>query len=282
VSDEWLFFVDTNVFLDFYRMPGASVKRQLEGLEHHVDRLIFGDQVRMEFLKNRQKVLLKAIGELKKPVGATGIPQVFSELQVSKTMTKHLKSADSRFKDLKLKGEKMLSDPSHNDPIYVSFNRLFNSKTKLNLCRPKKERFEVRSRARKRFVLGYPPRKSGDTSIGDSVNWEWIISCAINSERKPHIMIVSRDGDFGVTTDSGVYLNDWLDREFKERVSRKRQIVLTNRLTDALKLMDEKVSEDDVRAEDNLKAGTETQPNDPLLDLSAEDLEYILEAYDED
>ena len=254
MSEEWIFFVDTNIYLDFYRQPGESVKRQLAGLERHIERLIFGDQIRMEFLKNRQKVLLKTLSELKKPVGPTGIPQVFSELQASSTMGKHLRSAQSRFKDLKTKGEKMLADPSRNDPIFVTVNRIFARNTPLNLRRPDKKRFTVRRRARKRFFLGYPPRKSGDTSIGDAVNWEWIVECACQHDGKPHVMIVSRDGDFGIQSDGGVYLNDWLGKEFKERVSRKRKVVLTNKLTDALKLMDETVTEEDLRHEEELIA----------------------------
>lgn len=254
MSDKWLFFVDTNVFLDFYRMPGSSVTRQLAGLESHVDRLIFGDQLRMEFFKNRQKVIQKAVQELKKPAGGTSIPQVFSGLKVSEMMTKHLKDAQARYKDLSVKAEKLLPAPSHNDPIYSSFNRIFRKNTPLNLRRPDPVRFTVRNRARKRFILGYPPRKSNDTSIGDSVNWEWIIECACSHDDKPNIMIVSRDGDYGIKTDGGTYLNDWLEKEFKERVSNKRKIVLTTKLTDALKLMDEVVPQEDIEAELNLSS----------------------------
>lgn len=249
MSEKWIFFIDTNVFLDFYRMPGASVKRQLDELEAHVDRLIIGDQIRMEFLKNRQKVLLKSIRELKAPVGERTIPQAFSEVQAAKMMTKHLKTAQDRFKDLKEKAEKMLSDPAHNDLIYASFNRLIAVKSGLNLTRPNKVRIAVREKAENRFKLGYPPRKSEDTSFGDAVNWEWILECACEHEDKPHVMIVSRDSDYGIQTDKGTYLNDWLAREFKERVSKKRKIQLTTKLTDALKLMNATVTQEDEDAE---------------------------------
>ncbi len=42
-----------------------------------------------------------------------------------------------------------------------------------------------------------------------------------------------------------VFLNDWLYREFKDRVGRKRKIVLTDSLTVALKKMGEIVSVED-------------------------------------
>ena len=66
MPEKWIIFVDTNIFLDFYRLGGESAERQLKALERHVDRIITGDQVRMEFLKNRQGEILKTIKNLKK------------------------------------------------------------------------------------------------------------------------------------------------------------------------------------------------------------------------
>jgi hypothetical protein len=93
--------------------------------------------------------------------------------------------------------------------------------------------------------LGYPPRKAGDVSIGDAINWEWIIWCAQNSNKNHHILIVSRDGEYGVAYEDKVILNDWLRREFKDRISQKRKIELTNRLTVAMKILEERVNPED-------------------------------------
>jgi 5-methylcytosine-specific restriction endonuclease McrA len=89
--------------------------------------------------------------------------------------------------------------------------------------------------------LGYPPRKKDDTSIGDAVNWEWIIACAVSSGKS--IILVSRDNDFGLQYDRGSYLNDWLRQEFRERVARSRKIVLTDRLSEAFNLVAINVSD---------------------------------------
>ena len=54
---------------------------------------------------------------------------------------------------------------------------------------------------------------------------------------KPHrqeLLIVSRDGDFGLQLNKNYYLNDWLNQEFKERVSMKRKAELTPSLAQAL------------------------------------------------
>ena len=54
--------------------------------------------------------------------------------------------------------------------------------------------------------LGYPLRKQNDISMGDAVNWEWIIECA-NSGGKD-IIIVTRDSDCGCNHDRKFHLND--------------------------------------------------------------------------
>ncbi len=99
----------------------------------------------------------------------------------------------------------------------------------------------IRTLARKRFVLGYPPRKNEDNSIGDAINWEWVINCAQKSSKD--IIIVTRDSDFGAILKGESYLNDWLRQEFKERVSRKRKIFLTDKLALAFKAIKLPVSQ---------------------------------------
>jgi hypothetical protein len=66
-------FVDTNVLLDFYRVPGVSADRQLKALERHQGLIITSDQIRMEFLKNRQKVIIDSIKNIIKP-GKSSVP----------------------------------------------------------------------------------------------------------------------------------------------------------------------------------------------------------------
>lgn len=98
---------------------------------------------------------------------------------------------------------------------------------------------EIYKFAKKRFFLGYPPRKDKDNSIGDAVNWEWIIKCGIETGK--NIIIVSRDGDFG-SADTELGLNDWLKSEFQQRVGKSQEISLTNKLNDAFKQIGLKVT----------------------------------------
>ncbi|MDO8703509.1 MAG: PIN domain-containing protein [Sulfuricaulis sp.] len=63
-----LIFIDTNIFLDFYRYPqGSAVLPILGYIDGNHDKIITGNQIEMEFKKNRQKVILESIGFLKGP-----------------------------------------------------------------------------------------------------------------------------------------------------------------------------------------------------------------------
>jgi hypothetical protein len=225
----WLLFIDTNILLDFYRLQGESAIRTLDLLEKHKDSLILGDQLRMEFMNNRQEAVVAGIEKVVKPQRPT-LPAILLDAQAAKTWMKAHDTAEDRWKTVRKRIETILNDPIHADVVYQRLMRIFDHESRFNLRRPDKRRFEIRRLARKRFSLGYPPRKPKAISLGDSIHWEWIIACARPDERERHdVMIVSRDGDFGKNLGKISIINDWLLREFKERVSPQRQIVLLPR-----------------------------------------------------
>jgi PIN domain-containing protein len=248
---KWLVFIDTNILLDFYRLPGESAIRQLKALEKHRQALILGDQLSMEFLKNRQVAIVAGIQAMQKPLRPT-VPSVLLDAQAAKTLMKNYATTDEKWQQSKKRIERMLTNPSTADPVYQHLMRIFDHEGDFNLKRTNKVRFTIRNLARKRFALGYPPRKQNATSLGDSINWEWIVHCAITSKDNHNVLIVSRDSDFGVTYAGKATLNDWLYREFKERVSRKRNVELTQKLTDALKCLNEQVTAGDLAEEERL------------------------------
>lgn len=232
-----LLFVDTNVLLDFYRIRKSDIStKYLQQLEACKDRLILGSQVEMEYKKNRQKVIVESLNSFSGPDWSKlTTPAIVSDLQASKMIEKKRKEIIAQHKKLNEKIKNILSDPGKHDPVYQTLQRLFKNDSPLNLSRERKERFAIRSLARKRFVLGYPPRKSADTSIGDAVNWEWIVKCSIDTGK--HVVIVTRDTDFGAIHDGASFLNDWLKQEFSERVSQKRKIILTDKLSQGLRIV---------------------------------------------
>jgi hypothetical protein len=64
--------------------------------------------------------------------------------------------------------------------------------------------------------------------------------------------VVSRDLDYGVTLDGVSYANDHLRQEFSERVSKKKKLLLYARLTDALKLFEITISQQEEEAEQEI------------------------------
>jgi len=114
-------------------------------------------------------------------------------------------------------------------------------------------RRKIKRLAWRRFILGYPPRKRNDVSIGDAFNWEWLIHCGQTFPGK--IIIVSRDGDYGTCIKTDCFLNDQLRHEYRDRVGTRKSIEYTQLLSSALKQLQVSVPKAEVDAEtESLKA----------------------------
>lgn len=251
-ANRWLIFVDTNIFLDFYRTRGDTALKQLDVLVKSKDRLITGDQVRMEYLKHRLKVVSQIFKEeVKKPIEQS-LPAVLSTSDKGEELLRLMKLSAAAYSELRKSTEGALGNPQESDPVYQRAMKIWLGDEELNLNRAKEERFGIRELAKKRHVLGFPPKKPDDISIGDAVNWEWMIWCAKHSSIGSNVLIVSRDGDYGVTINNESYLNDWLKEEFRERVAPDAEVRLTVRITDAMRLLNESVSKTDESEEDRL------------------------------
>jgi hypothetical protein len=234
---EALIFIDTNIMLDFYRIRGdIGGLSLLEPIDQNHGRIITTCQVEMEYKKNRQRVILESLARIKTPDWSGLSPPAFLwHAQPAKTLAKSKQEITKQQSKLRRRIAAVLSDPAANDTVYQVLQRLFTDRGPYNLSRDKKVRHQIQRLARKRFLLGCPPRKNNDTAIGDAINWEWIMNCA--KESRKNIVIVSRDADYGSQYEDKSILNDWLSQEFKERTSRKRKIVLTDRLTQAFKMI---------------------------------------------
>jgi hypothetical protein len=255
-------FIDTNIFLDFYRArePGLGL---LAHIGNHHDRIITGSQVEMEFKKNRQSEVLRVLGGFKPPDWNTlTTPGFLSASKPQRAILKRRREIDVFSKSLRSKIEGVLRHPAIHDPVFRAAQQLFRHKGPLNLDRSNKARYSIRRLAWKRFILGYPPRKAGDTSTGDSINWEWIIECAVRSGK--HVVVVSRDSDFGVRFGKDLILNDWLSEEFHSRVSRLRHIRLTDSLAEAFKEAAVPVSRKEAEEEQTLLAEIQALPSEAV------------------
>lgn len=249
-------FVDTNIWLDFYRSRNDAGMGLLAHLEQVTDRIVVTYQLESEYKKNRQAAILEGMQDLKPPQQIPR-PAMFSDAQASATLNRHLREAEKRVKALKAKLARALANPGAHDPVYQACQRVFHQDSPLVLTRDNLLRHTIRRRAFKRFLHGCPPRKKTDTSIGDAFNWEWMVHCA--KERNAELIIVSRDSDYGATFENKAYINDHLRQEFSERVSKKRSLLLYSRLSEALKHFRVKITPAEERAESEIVETSRSQ-----------------------
>jgi hypothetical protein len=262
-----LIFIDTNIFLDFYRVRGDTGGLSLlDHVETNRPAIITTGQVEVEFKRNRQRVVLESLKNFKGPDwGSLSAPAFLAEAKAIQALRKVRSTTDTQVKRMQKRIERVLRTPATHDRVYIVAQRLFRHASPYNLDRSKKIRLRIRSLARKRFALGYPPRKENDLSLGDAINWEWLIHCAVESRCK-RVIIVSRDSDYGVRHQKGgPILNDWLHQEFRERVSRQRELILTDRLAEGFKAASIAVTDAEVKAEKRLVTEIDAEADPPLL-----------------
>lgn len=252
-----LIFIDTNIFLDFYRIRRTNVSmKYLDEIVKHKDIIITSSQIEMEFKSNRQSAILESISEVTKAAQISlSCPAVISESNAIKMIKKSKDSIQVQQNRLKNQIERILKNPKRNDPVYKNLEKIFVNKSSVNLTRENAKRYTIRNLAKKRFILGYPPKKKSDNSIGDAINWEWIIDCAIRENKD--IIIVTRDNDYGTINDNYTFINDWLMQEFKQRVGYRRKLILTDKLSQAFKLVKIPVTKEMIDEEE--KVITETK-----------------------
>lgn len=241
-----LLFIDTNIWLDFYRARNETGLQLLSRVEKIADKLIITYQLESEFKKNRQDAIYEGMKQLKEPTQIPS-PGIFSDATATRVMARNLKEAGKRAKRLHTRLIRALEDPAQHDPVYQVCQRVFQKIDGLTLKRDNPIRRSIRRSAYRRLLHGCPPGKRGDTSYGDAFNWEWMVNCAITM--KAGLVIVSRDADYGITIGDKSYINDHLRHEFSDRVSRKRKLLLFTSLSAALKTFHVPVSEKEEQVE---------------------------------
>lgn len=274
-----ILFLDTCILLDLYGRGGPSADlsnlrpadpSNLRHIDENHERIVTTAQVAMEFSKNRQGVLANLFkGANPKGTGLGGLPGVLNVKAPQGAMAavdRHAKRVSDRIL-------KFLSCPGRYDPIFQTVRRLTRARTALNLHSGHKGLPDIEIRAWARFVRGCPPRKSGDLSMGDAINWEWMLACA--HEPQSHLVIVSRDSDYGITHGKRTFPNDYLSNEFTSRVGRGSRLTLTPHLAAGFDAAGIKLTKSEKRAakdaSDQLAAQRATlQSHPPIFTLTEE------------
>lgn len=243
-----LLFIDTNIWLDFYRSNNDAGLSLLNHVKELSKFIVVTEQVEMEFRKNRQEEIVRSVKGLTAPQGIS-VPAFLTTDDVN-GLDERIREAQRLVGKLKSRLPHILDDPLSNDPVYQICETIFGKTDDLRFGHSHPAWEDIQSAARNRYQLGYPPRKADDTSMGDSVNWEWIVYCA--KSFKKNIAIVSRDGDYGRFHGEKGYLNDHLKHEFENRVGKERKISLHQKLTVVLKQFKVHVTEKEQQEENRI------------------------------
>jgi hypothetical protein len=161
--------------------------------------------------------------------------------------------------------------------VFKVVRNLVQNTTSINLRWNTAREEDVHLAAQKRFFRGFPPRKRGDTSMGDAINWEWIILCAKQVERD--VVTVSRDGDYGLRFDGKYYLNDWLQQEFRNRVLGRKKIEFTTSLTQTFRRLSVEVTPAEEAEEARIIAQSESKAEPLIIQLWPRLVESVARGY---
>src|SRR5260370_1418211 len=155
---EKLLFVDTNIWLDFYRARGDAGLSLLKRVEKLSGFIIVSFQLESEFKRNRQVVLLEGMKALP-DLPALTRPGMLSDAAATRALGKNLKEPTRRVKALKARLIRAMQKPAQHDPVYQACQRIFHKKDDLCLNLTNEDRHTVRDRAHQRHILGFPLRK---------------------------------------------------------------------------------------------------------------------------
>ena len=207
-------YVDTNVYLDFYRHANhpLSVFQDLKKLGK---RLLMPEQTIAEFERNRSEAIATALVQLAEvKVAWTAPPDMIGGLPEFAELSDARKRVNQLVDQIKRKIEKYAQDDASDD-VLLAFRALTESARMLPTSG------EIIQRAQHRKLLGNPPYSRGKHTIGDEVIWETLLDGC-----KEDLLLCTRDGTFLVH-------EPYLRAEYQRRGERK--LTVTRELSAAQK-----------------------------------------------
>jgi PIN domain-containing protein len=138
----FLLFIDTNIFLDFYRATRSADFKLLGRLKEVHDKIISSGQVEMEFQKNRQKRLLTSFQNLNLS-GRPEIPGLFVNSTEGEELNAAFKRVENSLEALKNSLSAAMNNPAEHDPVYNAANDVFSVESDFNLTHVKQQRYRI-------------------------------------------------------------------------------------------------------------------------------------------
>ena len=191
-------FIDTNIYLDFYRQRINNYRTLLQSLQNLKPFLLITRTTAFEFERNKLDVYMsqnkieplrrfRLLGVFPYYDAAAGDSLNKEVRQLEQKVNEDAKDLFSRLQEAHQRNIEAIH--RNEDEISRAFNSLGE--------RPLTETPEQLERARERKERGQPPGKRNDV-LGDQISWEQLLDAAINAGT---VWIVSRDGDYTFAKD---------------------------------------------------------------------------------
>lgn len=179
-------FLDTNVYLSFYKMSGDDIEelRKLSvTVQAGTTTLYMPDQVRNEFHRNRESAIAESLRLLQDAKLPTSFPRLFLDYPGYRDLRATLTNYEKQRADLLTHVRSAAAAKElHADKV---INELFALAQLIPLTD------DILDAARRRFDLGNPPGKG--KSYGDAINWESLLATVPSGEG---LLFVTSDADY--------------------------------------------------------------------------------------
>jgi predicted nucleic acid-binding protein len=240
-------FIDTNIFLDFYRAKKDSLGI-LRELYQHSGSIVFPSLVYDEFLRNRVKIIEQVINSLRNEKPKYFTSAIVEGLEVFEDLKKS-RDEHRKYLDITISKLEEIKEDSKQDDVFLELSKLYKSE--------KIEIYEhddsIIHKAQRRHLLGQPPG-TDKVKICDEVIWETILA-RIDDD----IIIVSRDGTYKEN-------HQYLSHEYEEKTD-KKLLKITDKISEGIKLLGETVPPEIIELEGKqIDALTREKFLDDLLD----------------
>lgn len=201
-------FIDTNILLDIYHLSGPDLE-ELRKLKKMVEKgkveLLVSKQVIDEFWRNRERIIADAMKRFRDSKASAQIPNIIRIYSEAKELKEAVDKVNEIVKQLSDKATADIeADTLKSDEV---IRELFSA-IKVGAVSP-----SLIERAQLRSNVGNPPGKKD--SLGDAINWEWLLEQKIEFW-DDELIIISADGDYESELTKGK-LKEYLLREWNDK-----------------------------------------------------------------
>lgn len=198
-------FIDTNMLLDMYHLSGPDLeelRKFVKLIENGKIDLLLPQQVVDEYWRNRESVIADALKRFRETKAQTTIPNIIRTYAEAVELRESAGKVNSMVGELTARARADIENGALKADEIVG--ELFSAVQVAAIDD------EIVTRARRRIELGNPPGKKG--SLGDAINWEWLMSNVPADEASP-LCVLSADGDYESELVNG-QLREFLLREW--------------------------------------------------------------------